>query len=387
MRFNYLNMKQLFVVLAFAFFLHATSNAQIMIVPNNNQFGHITMEDLWKITIVNTGKQPVGARVEILLQDDQNNLVLSATTQEITLAVGSNHLIKSIKQSNIQFGSSRSAKTFQSTGRLPYGNYTVCYQIIDNSTGHLAGQFCLEQTSKPMSPPELIYPYNESSVYITNPILVWKPPFPTGSDPFQYTIRMVEVKNGTQNSLDAIEQNFPVLSRNRLYSKSLIYPSDAIKLQYGKTYAWQVVASINNNVIGATEVWTFQIEQEQNSEKSASSSPVPPYRTLQLTTGSAYNIANDEIKFLYDNRYGRAGLRYGSPPTVHTDSVYFQIFPVGTPNSALNSTTVKTLQLGVNKIVVDLQSMSGIVDDEYYVMVLTEPNGKKYYIDFQFNDN
>jgi hypothetical protein len=198
---------------------------------------------------------------------------------------------------------------------------------------------------------------------------------------------MVEVKNGTQNPIDAIEQNFPVLSRNRLFSTSLMYPSDAIKLQYGKTYAWQVVASINNNVIGATEVWTFRLEQEKIAEKSASSSPIPPYRTLQLIPGSGYNIANDEIKFLYDNRYGRPGLRYGAPPTVHTDSVYFQIFPVGTPHSALNSMTVKTLQLGVNKIVVDLQSMSGIIDDEYYVLVLTEPNGKKYYIDFQFNNN
>jgi hypothetical protein len=97
-------MKQSFAILVFAFFLHAASNAQMMIVPNNNQFGHITMEDLWKIMIVNSGTQPVNARVEILLQDDQNNLVLSATTQEMTLVVGSNHLIKSIKQSNIQFG-------------------------------------------------------------------------------------------------------------------------------------------------------------------------------------------------------------------------------------------------------------------------------------------
>ena len=76
-----------------------------------------------------------------------------------------------------------------------------------------------------------------------------------------YELLVTEVLPG-QSATEAIQYNSPVYSRTNLSQPYEMYPSTFTKLDTGKLYAWQVVASNGLNYAAKTEVWTFSLKTD-----------------------------------------------------------------------------------------------------------------------------
>jgi hypothetical protein len=49
--------------------------------------------------------------------------------------------------------------------------------------------------------------------------------------------------------------------------------------------------------------------------------------------------------------------------------------------------TEKTLLQGKNQTIIQLQGVAGINDGEDYILVISDPNGKKYFLEFTYRNN
>lgn len=374
-------MKRIFLLCLFAIGT-CLGSAQVLITPVPHQEGYFTLDDLWRVNVISASPHAIQVQLEMQLENAQHQLILSALSPVFSVQQGSNRPIINPAFAQTQFGPHQAAGVLRNTGRLPYGIYIVCYQVLEAGSSKVIGQYCQEETSKPFSPPELISPYNGEELYSTFPILSWKPPFPPGSTPFEYTLQVVEVKEG-QQALDALERNTPLLSRRSIFVTSMPYPADAWPLKIGKQYAWQVTARSGNFDLGATEVWTFKILEPE--ERLASSTPAI-YRELKLAPAGSYNPVTQQIHFMYPNRYGAPSLQYGAIPNTGVTNAYLLIYPVGNYLSPITMTLTKTLLLGTNRVSINLHGISGITDGKDYILVIRDPNGKEYYMEFTYND-
>lgn len=358
------------------------ANGQVIVVPMPHQEGYFTLDDLWRVNLISSHQQAVNAQMEVTVEDAQHQLVLSAISPVFILLQGSSRPSFSVSGAKMQYGTGPATKTLRSTGRFPYGNYIVCYRVTNAGNNAMLGEFCQEETVKPFSPPELVSPFNGEEITSTTPILTWKPPFPPGITPFEYSLRLVEIKE-KQDAIEALETNAPLVNRQGIFGTSLPYPGDAPNLESGKMYAWQVSAKAGDFELGVTEVWMFRV-----AEIAAMPPPVgafKSYRELKLTPDGSFNPAKQKLRFVYNNRWGAPNIDYEStsPPSA-LDRVYYKIYPVGKQASPISMTSSIALVSGINKLAINLQGVTGINDGENYIMVLRDPIGKEYFLEFTY---
>lgn len=357
-------------------------SGQVVIAPVPHQEGYFTLDDVWRVILINSKPQAIDVQLEITVEDAQHQLVFSATSPIFNLRQGSNRPVFNTASAKTQYGGGSATKVLRNTGRFPYGNYIVCYRVNDAENSAMLGEFCHEETIKPFSPPELISPYNTEEITTTLPILTWKPPFPPGATPFEYTLRLVEVKE-KQDAIEALETNAPLVNRRGIFSTNLPYPGDAPKLEMGKTYAWQVSAKSGDFDLGVTEVWVFQVAElafmppPEGAYKS--------YRELKLTPDGSFNPIKQKLRFVYNNRFAAPNLECeGATPPTALERVYWKIYPVGKPANPISITSSIVLVTGINKLALNLQGVTGINNGENYIMVLRDPVGKEYYLEFTY---
>lgn len=372
-------MRRIFILLILGLLI-LPATAQVVITPAPHQDGYFTMEDMWRVSLINPGQQTLKAQLVIELENAQHHLVLRATSPVFNVLPGVNRPGINMSFASSQFGSIPAAGVLRSTGRLPYGNYILCYQLLDVGTSSAVGQYCQEETVKPFSPPELVSPFDREEITTTYPLLTWKPPFPPGSTPFEYAIRLVEI-DARQHAVEALERNQPMLNQGGLFVTTMMYPGYAPKLESGKTYAWQVSARAGDFELGATEIWVFKIVE---MSEMAPTGAYKSFRELQLQPSGSYNPAEQKIKFAYNNRLGSPSLKYGAASAASRDTVFFKIYPVGNPASPISLGSTTTLIQGMNKVTIDLQSATGLNDEEDYIMILRELTGKEYFLEFTY---
>jgi hypothetical protein len=360
----------------------ARTSAQVAIVPQPHQDGFFTLDDIWRISLISPGAQSQQVRVEATIEDAQHQMILTAQSPVFVLRQGANRPSFSATTAGVQYGNQVAGSTLRSTGRLPYGNYIICYRVINATTNALLGEFCQEETIKPFSPPELISPFDRETVSTTYPLLTWKPPFPPGSVPVEYALVLVELKKG-QSNLEALEKNAPMLSRRGLFTTTMPYPADAPKLEEGKSYAWQVSAKAGAFELGVTEIWSFKVE------KAALLVPINSYigyRELNLAPTGSFNVAKRKVKFYYNNRFGSPQLNYGTPASLENAS--YKVFACGNLkyNMPPPTTSTVTLDSGVNKISIDLSTVTNpaMVNGNNYILVFRDATGKEYYLEFTY---
>lgn len=356
---------------------------QVAIVPMPHQQGYFTLDDIWRVNLVSTQPKSVGVQLEVTIENAQHQLILLASSSTFNLLQGSNRPAFPVTGAKMQYGTGATTNILRSTGRFPYGVYVICYKVLSNDNNASLGEFCQEETIKPFGPPELVSPYDGEGIRTTLPILTWKPPFPLGTSPFEYTLQLVEVKE-RQDATQALERNPPILSRRGIFGTVMPYPGDAPRLASGKKYAWQVSAKAADFDLGVTDVWTFQITETE-------SIAMPPqgafksYRELKLVPDGSFNSIKQKLRFFYNNRWGAPNLDYESatPPTA-LDRVYYKIYPAGKQESPLSITSSIALVTGINRFAINLQGVSGITNGADYIMVLRDPTGKEYFLEFTY---
>jgi len=185
---------------------------------------------------------------------------------------------------------------------LPEGNYTICIQVKDFSTGQVLAEDCRNIYVAYYEPPQIISPFNNSSVNSTDPQYVltsWTPvtPFIQG---LNYRLRIVKLLSGV-SPLDALNNSTQVImERTNIPTPNYALDlASGIKLDTGSVYVMQVTASSPSAFFknyGKSEPVVFSYKrgntfQPPNSLKSSTLSFLNPYKKNDtLKTNNEANL-------------------------------------------------------------------------------------------------
>lgn len=251
-------------------------------------------------------------------------------------------------------------------GALSAGQYELCYTLIDEATQEEIAQSCFDIEVKPLSPPFLIYPNNESSINTFNPNLIWSAPLGSRSNEnFTYDLKLVEIFN-KQQPVDALGQNFALLKLSNLTNTQLLYPFNAGKLINGKHYAWQVIAKNSNGYLAETEIWTFTVNQDSLVEEKVVffENYVIPKKELD---GSFINIKK-EIRIDISQ--------------LETDILNYQITN-NEKNIVIDNDNLIVKSEGNNKYIIDFNN-NKLEDKKLYTLKVNGRKGSTGYVMFKF---
>lgn len=340
--------------------------AQVSILPLPSRSEAFLLEDIWRVSLINGTSGALSGDLVLSIQDDARNLVFSATVSGLRIESGANNINRNnLREATIQYGSGLKSATLRRTGVLPYGEYILCYSYSDIKSAATLGEYCYEKTVQPLLPPELIQPYDGENLQSDLPLLVWKGPFPTGDLPVTFALRLVEVDKGL-SAQTAIERNKPLLSRQYKGTTQLLYPKDALALEPGKVYAWQVAAFSGDFNLGTTEAWTFSVEPPVKLPEDPES-----YRMVTETPNGVHYLAKKGVlRFAYDNRDGATELDY-------------EVLSLSTSDkNNIKLATKVTLHPGINKVDMDLSAEGRLEDRQKYLLTIHRPNGNNQYFEF-----
>jgi large repetitive protein len=146
------------------------------------------------------------------------------------------------------------------TGTLPEGDYELCARLYSRG-GIQLEESCAAFTVMIPGAPELIHPAHGDPVSAIQPTFQWTPVLLPPSLGTAYRVRIVE-RYGGQTPHTALDRNIPHLEQEIAGMPMLVYPMDALPLEPGKEYVWQVEAldGLGRPILAnglRSEVWLF----------------------------------------------------------------------------------------------------------------------------------
>jgi hypothetical protein len=279
------------------------------------------IEDVLNVMVENTTNDPLDVYLFATVYKHGTGKIFELTSNEFVLApLFSGYLspadTKPIEVEDVDRKFSEFARDVAiRTGSLPAGEYDICvyaYKGTAPDQTYCYGYDCAPQTVAHPSPPELIYPANESFVTEVLPVFSWLPPMPSSYEN-KYTIEIVEILDG-QTPIEAIESNLRWYYESDINTTSFQYPIGEREFAHGARYAWRVEAlmglensggDINPKII--SPVWSFTLMGPQtmgfNEQYFVSLvSPVnndivkdPPFFEWELTNPSSQKAVKGEI--------------------------------------------------------------------------------------------
>lgn len=234
--------------------------------------GMIQKQQLWNMTLINTGNTSINVTISLSLVDMiDNQPVLTAISKPVTIAKGIKQL-KFMDVSPVDYNYYSPAFGRFSEAFIPIGNYRACYTIYSvlNEAQTVLAEDCITIEVQPLSPPQLTMPADSASIQHPNPQFSWLPPAPISLfNDLNYDLLVTEVR-ADQTSYTAIQENLPVYNIHRLTTMMNNYPASAKRLDTGKLYAWRVIAKNGETFAAQSEVWTFSITPKNSQHRCQS---------------------------------------------------------------------------------------------------------------------
>jgi hypothetical protein len=257
--------KNLFIAaLTFMVFLISVfTNAQGVIVklkqPPPNQWN---VEDMWQLTLTNTSQDSYNVYLYGTVEEAGAGMIFEGTSNPFELLP---YFSGPVYPGDLEpideiYTNDDYEEILLKTGTLPEGTYTICIYVMNNyEPNEELGSDCIIQPILHPSPPELIFPVDETIIEEDLPVFVWLPPMPLPlGDMITYHLCIMEILDG-QTAIEATEANPAWFKETGILSTSFQFPISAREFEQGITYAWQVTAVVEdkNWVIGKSEVWSF----------------------------------------------------------------------------------------------------------------------------------
>jgi hypothetical protein len=234
-------------------------------IPPPNKFG---VEDLWKLTLVNTTTGALRVFLKGTVTESKAGLIVTAVSKSFDLPSGTKIFTYSnYGELDPEFDfvnrDPRFKESINRGGGFPSGDYEICIYVFDEVSQTEISSDCIAQEIMLLAPPSLISPEDETEITIRNINFMWTPL--VGVPGVSYQFKLVEIF-GNQTTYEAIKNN------NALYSSTvrqtlLSYPPQALQFEEGTNYAWQVQSvDQNGNPAGSnnglSEVWSFTFNQK-----------------------------------------------------------------------------------------------------------------------------
>jgi hypothetical protein len=312
-----------------------------------------------------------------LISDDLINITLqSPTTENVDLQISAKHLesnqilfIANLLNFSVSTQTSfinsktynltiqfNSTNLFNGSKFLKSGTYKVCVVVKTHNQAEELASECEEYKNFPINPPMLLNPEDNGEVNNLQPILYWIPPTPIyDTKNINYKLNLVTINPG-QNQFEAISSNSPLLSTTVQSITNLIYPINAMPLNFGKSYAWQVEALDGNISLGKTEIWKFQIQRDSIEELKEK------YRMMSFILlakpGEVSRIyeTNEDLKIVYEG--------------IVLEDTKIEIFDVN--NKSIQVVDAKQVfVIGGGRYVINLDQISSIKTNKTYTVQIT----------------
>jgi hypothetical protein len=367
------NMKK-YVFILLMFFAAFQAWGQVVInvqLPASNLY---LKNQLWNLSLVNAGA-PMQARVEVLLTDvSSNQPVLSGIS-------GIMHLKNGITQIN---SSSASPLTYNvlnagynidanPAGFLPIGIFNICFRVLTvGEVSERIAEECEIIEIEPLSPPQLILPYDQDTLETTRPLFIWLAPAPQifmTSAPL-YDLKLVEVLP-SQTSSDAIQQNMPVYFQSNISSTAQPYPASSSELDTSKLYAWQVTVRNNiNALLAKSEIWTFKVKKQLQDTAIVMNGYA--YARLSRTNDASISIARGKLYFGYYNE-------------LNENAVRIKIFDISNSRKKVQlASDACAVSFGQNLVEYDLAENGNFIHRHIYLFELLNGRGETWYLMFEY---
>ena len=204
----------------------------------------INPQALGSLTIYNNSGRTIDIRIRAVITMQGRGEIFRSTTNLINIPSSPVFILSNTKLISIK-DASFTDKEYQNkitqTGRLLEGYYTACLTLENASGTTLATNICSNFTILYPAAPQLIFPVNNDSIEtnLNYPTFQWTPVIVPPAYQIRYTIKLVEVLQG-QIPSQAINANIPLYENNQIQLNSFTYPVNALPLQAGEKYAWQI---------------------------------------------------------------------------------------------------------------------------------------------------
>lgn len=299
-------MKRLFFLLVML--LHLQVQGQVIISWNTVNPSSFIIADVWNVTIINLSASSTWGMIELKIETNDHVPVLNIKTSSLNLVAGIN-LMSAIKENSrysISYGNNKSSYSLQQTGQLPLGKYIFCASLLSPLNSSVQEISCEERELGGISPPYLVFPYNESEVNTKYPLLLWHPPVPVDESKITYGLTLVPITSNQSPEM-AIKHNIPFIRQKNLTEKSLRYSASYPPLEEGKSYAWKVDVYYQQQFTTVTETWSFKVLENAsilsvNDEES--------FSMIDEQPDGGYYLASDYLRVGYNNRANDTKLKY-----------------------------------------------------------------------------
>jgi hypothetical protein len=211
------------------------------------------------ILIVNNPGAPSQIKLSLTITRRSSGASVGSGESNPILVPGGQTILNNT--SMVSWSSMKLESQIVQTGRLPEGEYKACVEVKDLSGNTLIAQLCGDFTIVYPDPPYLIAPANGDTVQTQYPVFQWMPCQLPAQYQLHYVLRIVEILPG-QIPEQALVANVPQYENSNILATNFQYPIDALQLQAGKKYAWQVQALDQYGFPPATndgrsQIWTF----------------------------------------------------------------------------------------------------------------------------------
>ncbi len=351
------------------------SNAQLLVnlqLPPNSV---MQKSQLWNLVVTNTSTSPVLLHIELMFSDANTSMqILSATTKVFTISPGTMQLNNAVLQP-IQYNVLNTAFSIDATpnGLLPVGDFEVCFSFMkhQNDGVEKIAEECQELIIEPISPAQLVSPFDESVIETKNPQLTWLPPMPVSLfNNLNYDLDLVEVFTN-QTPADAIQQNVPIFHQQGIKTTTILYPVNAPPLELNKQYAWRVIVKNNEMTAGQSDTWVFTIKEFGRIDKIEYGDL--PFAKLKKEDGGEYAIFIDELKFDYLNE--------------NADTAWnITVYDLSSSEKKQISLVMDSIPLkpGQNLVKYNLHFNSDFVDKHLYILEVINSRKESWRLKFDF---
>ena len=350
------------------------AQAQLIVNPQLPPSGVIQKDQLWNLLVTNTNQNNINVSITMMITDNQTGeQLLGASSAPIVIPPGSRMLNATVLMP-IQYNVLSSIYNIDpgQNGFLPAGNFLVCYSFYSDSLSDaLIAQECNTINIEPLSPPQLIFPEDQTAIDSTGlPQFTWLPPAPLNLfTNLQYDLYLVEINPG-QVAADAIQSNIAILYQHDISGTSLMYPSSAPALQPGIQYAWKVVAKNNETPVSASEAWIFTMKGFAIDSIGVRDLP---FARLKKNDESGYSICAGKLKFAYINETADTAWN-----VMLYDISSAKILPL-----VFGLDSVKLVK-GLNLVQTDLTNNSSFIDKHIYLLEVHNSRNETWRMKFEY---
>ncbi|MBL4710205.1 MAG: DUF928 domain-containing protein [Flavobacteriales bacterium] len=254
---------------------------------------------------------------------------------------------------------------YSSSNQLPPMNYVLCIEAY--AVGDLSNktQECIDYQASDFINITAVYPPEEENIYDPRPQFNWINL--DANNQYQYDFRLVALEKG-QNKNVAMRRNAPIVAKDGLSQNQLLFPADAIPLKNNQEYVWQISINYHGEAVSKTDAFSFTYK---DSEQYIDIPRNLSYVDITEIENGANLYAVGEFKFKY-------------PSDVKT-KLTAELYALKSKKNTSTKKAVEltenqfSIQLGVNKLELDLKDQVYLKHLKKYELLLKDEKTKRTY--------